>query len=124
VDRRSSLRERFTLAHELAHRVVKGVSGGDIKLETAMHRFAGAFLVPADHLKWEVGPRRHGIAYHEIMEMMKFCGVAAAALLMRLRDVGILSEAVIVYAFRTYARSWRKEEPEPIQDRIGIGAFE
>jgi Zn-dependent peptidase ImmA (M78 family)/DNA-binding XRE family transcriptional regulator len=117
-------RKRFTLAHELAHRVVKDISGKDIKLENAMHRFAGAFLVPAEHLRREVGPRRHGIAYHEIMEMKRFYGVSAAALLMRLRDVGILSEAVIVYAFRTYARSWRKEEPEPIEDGIGIGAFE
>ena len=117
-------RKRFTLAHELAHRVIGGVAGADIKLENAMHRLAAAFLVPGEHLKQEVGPRRHGIAYHEIMALKKFYGVSAAALLMRLRDVGILSEAVIVYAFRTYARSWRKEEPEPIEDRIGIGAFE
>lgn len=117
-------RKRFTLAHELAHRVIKGVSGKDIKLENAMHRFAGAFLAPAVHVKREVGPIRHGIAYHEIMEQKKFYGVSAAALLMRLRDVGILSEAVIVYAFRTYARTWRKNEPEPIEYGSGIGAFE
>lgn len=117
-------RKRFTLAHELAHRVIMDVSGEDIKLEQAMHRFAGAFLVPADHLMREVGSLRHGIAYHEIMELKKFYGVSAAALLMRLRDVGILSEAIIVYAFRTYARGWRKNEPEPIEDGVGIGAFE
>ena len=117
-------RKRFTLAHELAHRVIKDVSGEDIKLEQAMHRFAGAFLVPAEHLKREAGSLRHGIAYHEIMALKKFYGVSAAALLMRLRDVGILSAAIIAYAFRTYARGWRKQEPEPITDGVGIGAFE
>lgn len=117
-------RKRFTLAHELAHRVVKGTSGPDVKLETAMNRFAGAFLVPGDHLKQEIGPLRQGIAYHEIMQLKKFYGVSAAAVLVRLRDVGILSEAIIAYAFRTYARKWRSEEPEPIEDGVGIAAFE
>ncbi len=117
-------RKRFTLAHELAHRVIGGVAGPEVKLENAMHRFAGAFLVPGDHLKQEVGPQRLGIAYHEIMQLKRFYGISAASLLMRLRDVGILSEAVIAYAFRTYASSWRKDEPEPIEDGIGIGAFE
>lgn len=117
-------RKRFTLAHELAHRVVKGTAGPDVKHETAMNRFAGAFLVRGDHLRQEVGPRRHGIAYHEVMELKKFYGVSAAALLVRLRDTGILPEAVIVYAFRTYAKNWRTVEPEPIENDIGIGAFE
>jgi Zn-dependent peptidase ImmA (M78 family) len=117
-------RKRFTLAHELAHRVVKGVSGDNVKLENAMHRFAGAFLVPADHLRQELGVQRRSVAYHEIMQLKKFYGVSASSLLVRLRDVGILSEAVVSYAFRTYARSWRTEEPEPIVDDIGIGAFE
>lgn len=117
-------RKRFTLAHELAHRVIAGVPGGDIKLETAMNRFAGAFLVPADHLRQEVGMPRHAVAYHEIMQLKKFYGVSAAAILVRLRDVGVLSEAVISYAFRTYARRWRFEEPEPIVNGEGLGAFE
>lgn len=117
-------RKRFTLAHELAHRVIEGVGETGIKLETAMNRFAGAFLVPSGHLKQEVGPRRHGVAYREIMQLKKFYGVSAAAILVRLRDVGILSEAVISYAFRTYAKRWRFEEPEPIEDGEGLGAFE
>jgi hypothetical protein len=45
-------------------------------------------------------------------------------MLMRLRDVGILPAAAVQYAFRTYAKSWRKIEPEPILDDEGLGAFE
>ena len=31
---------------------------------------------------------------------------------------------MIEYAFRSYARSWRTDEPEPIRDDEGFGAFE
>lgn len=117
-------RKRFTLAHELAHRVIEGVAGNGMKLESAINRFAGALLVPGAHLKQELGERRQSIAYHEIMQLKKFYGVAAAAILVRLRDVGLLSEAAVSNAFRTYARRWRFEEPEPIKGHEGMGAFE
>lgn len=117
-------RKRLTLAHELAHRVIRGTGNPDIRVEKAMQRFAGAFLVPAEHLRAEVGTQRHGITYRELMRLKRFYGVSAAAMLIRLRDVGILSASAIEYAFRTYARSWRTSEPEPITDEEGLGAFE
>ena len=43
-------RKRFTLAHELAHRIIRSTGNPAINLETAMNRFAGAFLVPAQRL--------------------------------------------------------------------------
>jgi Zn-dependent peptidase ImmA (M78 family) len=118
-------RKRFSLVHELAHRVIKSVADpAELKLEKAMHRFAGAFLAPADHLRKEVGEGRHGITYHELIRLKRFYGMSAAAMLMRLRDVGLLPEATVEYAFRTYARAWRSDEPSPIQDGQGLGAFE
>ena len=45
-------------------------------------------------------------------------------MLIRLRDVGLLPEATVDYAFRTYARAWRTDEPSPIEDGQGLGAFE
>jgi hypothetical protein len=45
-------------------------------------------------------------------------------MLIRLRDVGLLPEPTVDYAFRTYARPWRTSEPDPIQDGQGLGAFE
>ena len=89
-----------------------------------MQRFAGALLVPAEHLRTEVGAQRHGITYRELMRLKRFYGVSATAMLIRLRDVGILSPVAIEHAFRTYARSWRTNEPEPITDDEGLGAFE
>ena len=117
-------RKRFNLAHELAHRVIHATGNSKIHLEKAMNRFAGAFLVPTEHLLEEVGAHRRGITYHEIMRLKRYYGVSAAAMLMRLGQVGILSQSVIGYAFRTYARSWRTAEPEPITDGEGFGEFE
>lgn len=117
-------RKRFNLAHELAHRVIKGVADPALKIEKVMHRFAGAFLAPADHLRKEVGQRHHSIIYHELIRLKQFYGMSAAAMLMRLKDVGLLPEATVEHAFRTYARAWRTQEPEPIRNGEGLGAFE
>src|SRR3954467_2042376 len=48
-----SERKRFNLAHELGHMVLAPAPGVDA--EKAAHRFAGAFLMPADALRAEVG---------------------------------------------------------------------
>lgn len=117
-------RKRFNLAHELAHRIIKATANPEIKLEKAMNRFAAAFLVPRDHLVAEVGANRQGITYHELIRLKRFYGISAAAMLIRLRDVGILQETTVEYAFRTYARQWRTAEPMPIKDGEGLGAFE
>lgn len=117
-------RKRFNLAHELAHRVIRATGNASIGLEKAMNRFAGAFLIPTEHLVGEVGAQRNGTTYHEIIRLKRFYGVSAAAMLMRLGQVGILPQNRIEYAFRTYARSWRSQEPEPIRDDEGFGEFE
>jgi Zn-dependent peptidase ImmA (M78 family)/transcriptional regulator with XRE-family HTH domain len=117
-------RKRFNLAHELAHRIIKGTADPALKLEKAMNRFAGAFLAPADHLRSEFGANRHGITYHELIRLKRFYGMSAAAMLIRLRDAGLLPEALVEHAFRTYARAWRTDEPAPIRDSEGLGAFE
>lgn len=117
-------RKRFNLAHELAHRVIRATGNPDIGVEKAMNRFAGAFLITTEHLIDEVGSHRHGITYHEIMRLKRFYGVSAAAMLMRLGQVEILPQTTIEYAFRSYARSWRTKEPDPIRDDEGFGAFE
>ena len=89
-----------------------------------MHRFAAAFLVPAEHLRGQVGGDRRGFTYGEIVRLKHVYGIAASAMLLRLRDVGILSPQYVSRAFRTYARTWRKDEPDPIAENEGLGAFE
>jgi Zn-dependent peptidase ImmA (M78 family)/DNA-binding XRE family transcriptional regulator len=117
-------RKRFNLAHELAHRIITSTGNPSIKKEPAMNRFAGAFLIPREHLEEEAGKNRHGMTWIEIMRLKRTYGVSAAAMLVRLGQVGILSKSAVEYAFKTYARSWRREEPEPIGPGEGFAAFE
>ena len=117
-------RKRFTLAHELAHRIIRSTGNPAIDIERAMNRFAGAFLVPGRSLRDEVGTNRHRITYYEIARLKHIYGVSATALLMRLGQVGALSEGSVRHAFATFARSWRRSEPDPIQPDHGFAAFE
>jgi len=117
-------RRRFTLAHELAHRII-GNAGGGLKPEKAMDRFAAAFLISADHLRAEVRGARDSLPpYDELVRLKHLYGVAAAAILMRLKDIGILSEATVTYAFQTYARAWRTAEPRPLDPSGPFGKLE
>ena len=117
-------RKRFTLAHELAHRIIRSTGNPTINLETAMNRFAGAFLMPTQHVVEEAGARRNRITYYEIVRLKHTYGVSAAALLVRLGQLEILPAAAVRHAFSTYARSWRKTEPSPIGHTSGFAAFE
>jgi Zn-dependent peptidase ImmA (M78 family)/transcriptional regulator with XRE-family HTH domain len=117
-------RRRFTLAHELAHRIIGGAKG-DLKLEKAMDRFAAAFLIPKTHLQNEVAGAHDALPpYSEIVRLKHFYGVAAAAILMRLKDIGILSDSTVSYAFQTYARAWRTAEPMPLDPKGHYGKLE
>lgn len=117
-------RKRFSLAHELAHRVIRETGNPGMSLEKAVDRFAGAFLVSAEHLREEAGEFRHGVTYHEVIRLKHTYGVSAAAMLVRLGQTGILPQGVVDYAFRSYARSWRRNEPEPMAEGEGFAAFE
>lgn len=66
-----------------------------------MHRFAASFFVPDEHLSIEVGHNRNGITWHELIHLKRFYGISAAAMLMRLRDVNLLPQSTVEYAFRT-----------------------
>ena len=85
---------------------------------------AGAFLVPGQCLREEVGAHRHRITHYEIIRLKHMYGVSAAALLMRLGQVGVLPQGSVQHAFATFARSWRRSEPEPIRPDHGFEAFE
>ena len=115
-------RDRFTLAHELAHGIIKDTVTG--KSEKAMDRFAAAFLMPAEHLKNEIGARRTSVGYNELVQLKRLYGVSMWALLMRLCAVGVISDAALKNLYRTPARAWLKSEPEPLEEGGDIGQLE
>ena len=107
-------RRRLTLAHELAHSLIDEQSS--IDLEKAANYFAGAFLVPSAHLEREMGKHRRGLGYAELIQLKRMYRVSAAAFLVRLRHLAIIDESTLAYAFQTFARSWRREEPEGLEE--------
>lgn len=117
-------RRRLTLAHELAHRVVDHRGIDDKSLEKLCTRFAGAFLIPRTHLEQEIGKHRSALGYRELIDLKRLYRVSASALLMRLEQVGVIDQGTKEYAFRTFARTWRKSEPEPLEGKRQQGLFE
>lgn len=107
-------RRRFTLAHELGHMVM--AIDGDLDEEKACQRFASALLMPREDLLAEVGQPRHAFSYAEIIEIKRMYGVSAAALMVRLRDLGVITEGTLQTVFRGIGRNWRKVEPEPLPE--------
>ena len=108
-------RRRLTLAHELAHRLIDGEGMSEKQVEKAANLFAGAFLMPKEHLLREVGKHRQALGYKELIGLKKLYRVSGAAVLMRLRQVGVIGEATLIYAFQTIARGWRTQEPEELE---------
>lgn len=106
---------RLTLAHELAHRVIDPTSLPDKDEEKAANLFAGAFLMPREHLLREVGKQRNALGYKEIIALKRLYRVSGAALLMRLKQIGVINESILTYAFQTIARGWRTQEPEELE---------
>lgn len=85
-----SERKRFNLAHELGHMVI--APSGGVDEEKAAHRFAGAFLMPADVLRAEIGAHRSSISIGELVALKKRFGVSIQALAYRCKDLGIISQ--------------------------------
>jgi Zn-dependent peptidase ImmA (M78 family)/DNA-binding XRE family transcriptional regulator len=122
INRNKTLeRRRLTLAHELAHRVIDPQFPSEKDEERFANRFAGAFLMPRTHLQREVGQHRNALGYRELMDLKRIYQVSGAALLVRLRDIDIISDSTLTYAFQTLACGWRTQEPEEIEppDRRG-----
>ena len=108
-------RRRLTLAHELAHRLIDPNSLPEKEEEKAATLFAGAFLMPREHLLREVGKHRQALGYKEMIDLKCLYRVSGAALLMRLRQLNVIDQPTLTYAFQTIARGWRTQEPEELE---------
>ena len=99
-------RQRFTLAHELGHMVLDPAP--KIDEEKAAHRLAGAFLMPAETLRSEIGKHRKSIGWGELFELKRIFGVSVQALTYRCKDLGIFGAPVVRQLFNEFTRrGWR-----------------
>src|ERR1700677_2682987 len=117
-------RRRLTLAHELAHRLIDTHCLSEKDEEKAATLFAGAFLMPSEHLLRTVGNQRNAFGYKEIVDLKRLYRVSGVALLMRLRQLSVISESTLIYAFQTVARGWRTQEPEELEEANARGQRE
>jgi len=99
-------RQRFTLAHELGHLVLD--VPGSLDEEKASNRFAGAFLLPAEMLRSEIGAHRKSLSLGELFSLKDLFGVSAQAIAYRCFDLGIISNSLRQQLFRVFSeRGWR-----------------
>ena len=103
-------RQRFTLAHELAHMYLK--FHGSVDREKACNRFAGAFLIPKSMLIREVGPHRSSVAIRELFQLKLRFGASAQAIVYRLKDLGVINQSLYAEVFKIFsAKGWKVKEP-------------
>lgn len=107
-------RQRFTLAHELGHLLLKG------RLDTALladeeklcNRFAGAFLLPTSTLIEHLGAKRHRLEVNELFMLKHEFGLSMQGVLVRALQAGIITHAAFQSLFLAFSsKGWRSCEP-------------
>jgi Zn-dependent peptidase ImmA (M78 family)/DNA-binding XRE family transcriptional regulator len=103
-------RRRFSAAHELGHLALDLPQGLDT--ERLADRFAGAFLVPADAVKRELGLKRHAIWPDELYVLKHKYGLSMQGWLHRALDLGIVSRTAYDQVRREFReRGWETRAP-------------
>ena len=112
-DKNDRARSRFDAAHELAHLVMHGDQMWGVKeVEAQAHRFSAAFLMPAAEIHDQLPAT---VDWQALFELKRRWQVSLAALLMRARTLGRMSERTYLTAVKTAsARGWRRVEPVPL----------
>lgn len=115
ADKDNGYRSRFDLAHELGHLILHRYIARPTErdrhkqLEQQAHRFAGAFLLPAETFAHEV---RAPVTLDDLLLLKRRWGVSVAAIVMRLRALKILDEEGAQLLFKRRSARWgAKSEP-------------
>ena len=112
-DKNDRARSRFDAAHELGHLVMHGDEvWGLPEVEKQAHTFAAAFLMPGAEIRGELPDRAD---WPSLFRVKGRWHVSLAALLMRAKTLGVMSEGNYLTAIKAAsARGWRRVEPVPL----------
>lgn len=103
-------RQRLNIAHELGHLILKLCA--DVDAEKAAFRFGAAFLTPAEQLCRDVGEKRNNIQMMELLYLKRRYGMSVQAMLFRLRDLEIITNAYYKrWCININRAGWKKREP-------------
>lgn len=106
-------RQRFTIAHELGHLVLKVEN--ELDPEKVAHRFAAAFLVPKKAALEKLGKRRSNLNMDELRMLKQEYGMSIQAWVRRAYDLGIIDEPAYRRLFiQIGSLGWRVSEPDPL----------
>ncbi len=111
-------RQRWTVAHELGHLALHGNAAPPRdarearRMESEAHRFAAAFLAPADPLIETLQTAGGSVTLRTLGEVKAVWGVAIKALVHRFHEIGFIDadHARSLYK-QISARKWTTEEP-------------
>lgn len=114
-DKDNGFRGRFDLAHELGHCILhKHIERATNRdrynmMEKQAHAFAGAFLLPADGIGQDA-PLHPTL--DDLLILKRKWGVSAAAILMRLKALGLVDDDEATNLFKRRSARWgSKAEP-------------
>jgi len=103
-------RQRFNLGHELGHLVLNVQQ--ELSSEDASHRFVGAFLAPAQMVRFELGSSRTALDMNELYLLKHKYGLSMQAWIYRAKDLQIISPATATRLFQRFrANGWHRKEP-------------
>ena len=103
-------RQRLNITHELGHLILD--MNKNIDPEKAAFRFGAAFLAPAEQLRKDVGQKRKRFYKKQLFDLKKRYGMSIQALLYRLKDLEIITEAYYKkWCVDISKWGWKKIEP-------------
>lgn len=103
-------RQRFTLAHELAHAIMHRMPSPDMEREADV--FASELLMPAQDIR---GDLMHGINLPRLAALKPVWKVSMGALLMRAKALSCITEMQSTYLWRQMsAAGYRTKEPPEV----------
>ena len=105
-------RQRFTLAHELGHLVLEKRLPKSVDEEKAANRFAGAFLLPKQSIKKELGEYRNFIEVQELSLLKQEYGISMQGAFIRAYQTGIIENKQYQILWQMFKkRGWLTTEP-------------
>ncbi len=110
---KSDDRIRFTLMHELAHLLLPiDKELPENKKEVLCHQFAGAMLFPKEAVHMELGRSRNKLFIQELGALKQQYGISIQAIVMRLKDLNVISDNYCrQFFFYLNQMNWKVEEP-------------
>ncbi|SDS60222.1 XRE family transcriptional regulator [Pseudomonas oryzae] len=115
ADKQNGFRSRFDLAHELGHLILhKGIDRSTDParhklMEDQAHRFAGAFLLPAETFAADV---KSPVTLDSLLLLKQRWGVSVAAMVMRLWALKVIDDDAKGLLFKRRSARWGvKAEP-------------